>query len=166
MARLPPRLGRRPKITHLGRRPKVTCIWAEGPRTHLGRRPKTTWAQGPGIATRARKNPRANGNRAIRPLPGHDVLHRQRTTLPLTRAAPRSCTLRLTVEVSVAAFELLASRLVPDPTAVKNLAFSVTWTIRECRSDGRSSPPAVKCGVCIGAMGVSQAPSGRKIEVF
>src|SRR5262249_44516129 len=30
----------------------------------------------------------------------------------------------------------------------------------------RSSPPAEKCGVCIGGLGRSQGAKGRKIEVF
>src|SRR5215813_5314484 len=34
------------------------------------------------------------------------------------------------------------------------------------RSDWRSSPPAEKCGVCIGAIGRSQGGSAQKIEVF
>src|ERR1700755_3054517 len=82
--------------------------------TLVGHRPPLRWGHGPRQLRRARKTPRANGKAAIRPSsPGNGVFHRQRTALLLKRAATRSCTSHLTVELSEAAFELLASRLVP-----------------------------------------------------
>jgi hypothetical protein len=44
----------------------------------------------------------------------------------------------LTVEVSEAAFELLASRLVPKSARVKNLAVSMTWVIRDAVPTGEA----------------------------
>src|SRR5262249_51648553 len=57
--------------------------------------------------------------------PGHGVLHRQRTASLLERDAIAVVHVNLTVEVSEAASELLASRLVPKPAGVENLAVSM-----------------------------------------
>jgi hypothetical protein len=44
----------------------------------------------------------------------------------------------LTIEVSEAAFELLASRLVPKPADVENLAVSMTWAVRDAVPTGEA----------------------------
>jgi hypothetical protein len=44
----------------------------------------------------------------------------------------------LTVEVSEAASELLASRLVPKPAGVENLAVSMTWAARDAVPTGEA----------------------------
>src|SRR5690242_13948785 len=108
--------------------------WGAGPRHRVRRAEKSAQTA---IAPSARS-------------PGHGVLHRQRTAPLLERDATAIMHVNLTVEVSAAASELLASRLVPQPSGQKPCGLNDLGG-PGCRSDGRSSPPAVKCGVSIDA---------------
>src|SRR5215467_7002909 len=88
------------------------------------RAPKTWGAKAP--ASRHAREIRAQTEKgAIRPSArAMTSFHRQRTAQLLGRAASRSCTSHLTVEVSEAASELLASRLVPEESRRKPCGFN------------------------------------------
>jgi hypothetical protein len=80
----------------------------------------------------------ANGNRAIRPCAGP---WRSSSTEDRVAAQQRRFAVmhvNLTVEVSVAASELLASWLVPKPAGVENLAVSMTWAARDAVPTGEA----------------------------
>ncbi len=55
-----------------------------------------------------------------------------------------------------------ASHLPTNGELRKQTTFNSLAGTRTGRSDGRSSPPAVKCAVCIGATAASQADMGMK----
>src|SRR5947209_1241201 len=120
-----------------------TLIGPFGP-DHLGR-------TAPASHSVARKEIRANGNRAIRPFAGpwRSSSTEDRAASQARRIAVMHVT--LTVEVSAAASELLASRLVPKPAEGRKPCGLNDLGGPGCRSDGRSSPPAVKCRVSIDA---------------
>ena len=59
-----------------------------------------------------------------------------------------------------------ASRRIHEPARGRQESKDLQWLTgtRTCRSDGRSSPPAEKCGVSIGESARSQDSNGRKVR--
>src|SRR5215472_2833753 len=94
-----------------------TLMGARRPRKRGARRPRHRDTR----AKSARKRKKAPSARLRRAMTS---FHRQRTAQLLGRAASRSCTSHLTVEVSEAASELLASRLVPEESRRKPCGFN------------------------------------------
>src|SRR5262249_48969564 len=85
-----------------------------------------------------------------------------RTQKIASAGAARSSLTRLTVGMSEAAFELHPSRrwIVPRPKETRDLSDLAGSDVPFRR--GRSSPPAEKCGTCIGGGVLSQGRESRK----
>src|SRR5262249_7580260 len=97
-------------------------IRAAGPGPIGGASPRSRiiGAQGPGIVFRAENSAQTEIAPAARSQ-GRGVLHRQRTASLLTRDAIAVMHVNLTVKMSAAAFELLASRRVQTRAGSKPL---------------------------------------------
>src|SRR5215472_17730142 len=86
----------------------------------------------------------------------------RRLALAEDRAAARSCTNNLTFRSQRQRLSFLRRGVAPRPTSLESNYFQKLMQSRAGRSDWRSSPPAEKWAVCIGATAASQADMGIK----
>src|ERR1051326_243561 len=113
-----------------------TLIRARGPDPWERQPPELLGRKAPASCAAREKIPAQTAIAPAARTPGRGVLHRQRTASLLTRDAIAVMHVNLTVKMSAAASELLASRLVPSPAAVENLAVSMTWADRDAVPTG------------------------------
>src|SRR6516162_7993330 len=120
-----------------------------------GRHPSSSLQVQAGAHCAADANPRKTKPR--HPLPGAE----RRLALAEDRAAARSCTDDLTFRSQRQRLSFLGRGVTPRPTSLESNYFQSLWSLAG-RSDWRSSPPAEKWAVCIGAASPSQADMGIK----